>query len=138
MPNTFVISQPRYRAGAAGGLAEMELVSLRSGRFLNQQSWEQFEQGYLVYRAANIKLGTLALEKKQPRWRQRPKSHSLEHACNDFHGANLRFLSNYLDEDFVRRTKRLALSSSPKFASRHVLFRWSVAATLRWTQLKPQ
>ncbi len=128
----------RYRAGAAMGLAEMEQVMLRSGRTLDQSSWEQFEQAFLVYRSACIKLGNMAIEKKQPRWRQRPKSHSLEHACYDFNFANLRFLANYLDEDFVRRTKRLALSSTPKFVSRHALFRWSVAATLRWTGMTPE
>ena len=42
---------PRFRAGAAMGLAEIELVCLRGGRVLSAPEWKRFEFGYLVYRA---------------------------------------------------------------------------------------
>ena len=35
--------------------------------------WTHFEFGYLVYRAGLNKMGAIALEKKQTRWRQRPR-----------------------------------------------------------------
>lgn len=128
----------RYRAGATTGLAEMEIVMLSGNRFHTETEWKKLEQCYLLFRAATSKLGIVALQKGQARWRQRPKSHSLEHGVYDFNKANLRFLSNYLDEDFVRRSKQLALKSTPKYVSRHVLFRYSVAATLRWTGMLPE
>ena len=127
----------RYRAGAAIGLAEMELQTLKGGRRLTDDSWAKFEEGYLVYRSASMKLSNLALACGQTRWRQRPKSHSLEHGVYDFNHLNLRYLSNYLDEDFVRRSKNLAVKSTPKYVSKHVLYRYSVAATLRWTEMSP-
>ncbi|CAL1152425.1 unnamed protein product [Cladocopium goreaui] len=127
-----------YRAGATAGLAEMEVVMLESARFHTNSQWEKLEQCYLLYRAASSKLGVLSLEKGLTRWRQRPKSHSLEHGVYDFWKANMRYMANYLDEDFVRRSKQLAIKASPKYVSRHVLFRYSIAATLRWTQMLPE
>ena len=112
----------RYRAGATAGLAEMEVVMLESMRFHTNSQWEKLEQCYLLYRAASSKLGVISLEKGLTRWRQRPKSHSLEHGVYDFHKANMRYMANYLDEDFVRRSKRLAIKASPKYVSRHELF----------------
>ena len=100
--------------------------------------WTHFEFGYLVYRAGLNKMGAIALEKKQTRWRQRPKGHGLEHLVYDFHGLNPRYCSNFLDEDFVRRSKNLAIQSNARFVSKHVLFRYAIAATLRWTDLKPE
>lgn len=124
---------PRYRAGAAIGLAVMERVMLSDQRVLNERDWRQFEESYLLYRSASMKLGELSIQMGRCRWRQRPKSHALEHGVYDFNHKNLRFLSNYLDEDFVRRSKYLAIKATPKFVSKHVLFCYSVAATLRWT-----
>ena len=43
------------------------------------------------------------------------------------------YMNNYLDEDFVRRSKRLALTASPKFVSQHVILKYAVAATLWWS-----
>ena len=128
---------PRYRAGAACGLAELELVTLRGGRRLTIPEWEQLEECYLVYRCAISKLGAYSVSCGVPRWRQRPKTHSLEHAVYDFNRANLRYMANYLDEDFVRRSKQLAVKSTPKFVSRHVLFRYAIAVCLRWTGMSP-
>ena len=128
----------RFRAGAVTGLAEMELTCLRSGRVFTFVQWKQFELGYLVFRAGQSKMQAMAIENKQTRWRQRPKGHSLEHLTYDFHFLNPRYCSNYLDEDFVRRSKAVAIKSDAKCVSKHVLFRYCIAATLRWTGMVPE
>ena len=119
----------------AAALAEMELVCLHGGRVFGDTLWKRFEMAYLLFRSALNKLTCHALGNNRCRWRQRPKGHQLEHLVYDFHRLNPRYMSNYLDEDFVRRTKRLALVSHPKYVSKHVVFRYSVAATLRWTDM---
>lgn len=125
----------RYRAGVACGLVQMELVCLRGKRKLSNAEWLRLEEGYLVYRAASMKMSELALQQKVCRWRQRPKGHALEHLVYDFNQRNPRYLNNYLDEDFVRRSKRLALTATPKYVSQHVVLKYAVAATLRWSGL---
>lgn len=105
----------------------MELVCLNGGRVLTATEWQRMEAGYLVYRAGSSKLGCNAISKKQPRWRQRPKGHMLEP----------RYMANYVDEDFVRRSKKLAIQSNARCVSKHVLLRYSVAACLRWTGMDP-
>ena len=57
----------------------------------------------------------------------------LEHAVYDFGGKNLRYMANFLDEDMIRRIKKMAVVAHPRFVSKHVLFRYTIAATLRWT-----
>jgi len=116
----------------------MELACLRGGRVFTFVQWKQFELGYLVFRAGQSKMQAIAIEKKQARWRQRPKGHSLEHLTYDFHFLNPRYCSNYLDEDFVRRSKAVAVKSDAKCVSKHVLFRYCIAATLRWTGMVPE
>ena len=128
----------RYRAGATLGLVGMDVECLRSNRYFDNDSRARFEESYLLYRSAASKLGHAAIEQKKARWRQRPKSHALEHGVYDFNSKNLKYLANWLDEDFIRRTKRLAIVSSPIYVSRHVLFRWSIAASLRWTGMCPE
>ena len=123
----------RLRAGAAGGLAEMERISLTDNRVLTSHEQHQNEVAYMVYRAATNQLANLALEKNQVRWHVRPKSHILEHHIYDFSHLNLRYTSNYLDEDFVRRTKRVASVVHPRCVARNTLLRYCLAATLRWS-----
>ena len=128
----------RLRAGAAGGLAEMELACLGAPRVFCETSWRQLELGFLLYRASLNKLCSIALQRRKCRWRVRPKGHQMEHLIYDMEWRNPRYLANYLDEDFVRRSKRLALKAHPKHVSKHVVFRYSVAACLRWTQMRPE
>lgn len=115
----------------------MEAVSLRAGRVFSTDEWAVFEEAFLIFRAAANKLSALAISKGQLRWRQRPKAHGLEHLCYDYHKLNPRFCSNYLCEDFVRRTKNVAVKSHPRYVSKHVLFRYCIAACLRWTAMSP-
>ena len=123
----------RYRAGVACGLVEMELASLASGRIYPDAEWKRMEQGYLCYRAGSMHLARLATLAGVPRWHLRPKSHQLEHAIYDFGKKNLRYMSNYLDEDMIRRIKKMAVAATPRYASKHVLYRYAVAATLKWS-----
>ena len=100
---------------------------------MNDQEWKRLKESYLCYRAAYNKLADLAISSSLPRWHIRPKSHYLEHAVLDFDGKNLRYLSNYLDEDMIRRIKRMACAANPRCVSRHVLYRYCIAATLKWS-----
>ena len=122
----------RYRAAVACGLAEMEAVSLESGRQHTHSQWERLQQAYLCYRAGATHMANVALSMGVPRWHVRPKCHMLEHGIYDFHGKNLRYMSNYIDEDMVRRVKRIALSANPRFLAKHVAFRYAICATLKW------
>ena len=45
----------------------------------------------------------------------------MEHLIYDMEWRNPRYLANFLDEDFVRRSKRLALKAHPKHVSKHVV-----------------
>ena len=93
--------------------------------------------GYLVFRAGSTKMGSIAVSKSHTRWRQRPKGHGLEHLVYDFHYLNPRYASKFLDEDFIRRSKRLALTADPKYVSQQILFRYAIAACLKWSGIGP-
>lgn len=123
----------RYRAGAACGLAEMETVCLENGRKLSPLEWKKLEESYLCFRSAFSKLASHALSKGLPRWHLRPKMHYLEHAVFDFDGKNLRHMSNFLDEDMIRRVKSMAVAANPRCVSKHVLYRYAVCACLKWS-----
>ena len=112
----------------------MELVMLHGARVLTPLERQKLKEAYLVYRCACMRLANHAVSKKLIRWRQRPKSHQLEHLVFDWK-VNPRKVANYLDEDYIRRAKRMALASSPRYVAKHVLFRFSIDATLRWTEL---
>ena len=128
----------RFRAGAAAGLAEMESVSLKAGRRFTPTEWAIFKESYMLYRCASSHLAHDAISKSMPRWRQRPKTHMLEHLTYDWGGCNPRYMANYLDEDFVRRAKKIAVVSHPRFVAKHVLSRYSIDSTLRWTGMSLQ
>lgn len=128
----------RYRAGATAGLCSMESVCLKAGRRFTAAQYAVFKESYLLYRCASSHLSHIAISKSLPRWRQRPKIHMLEHLTYDWAGANPRYMSNYLDEDFVRRGKRIAMVSHPRFVAKHVLSRYSIDSTLRWTGMSLQ
>ena len=51
----------------------------------------------------------------------------------DFGGKNLRYMANFLDEDMIRRVKKMAVAAHPKYVAKHVCFRYGLAATLRWS-----
>lgn len=111
----------------------METISLEGSRRLTQSEWVKFEESYLCYRASHNHLVDMAIGAGLPRWHVRPKGHYLEHAVYDFQRKNLRYMSNFLDEDMIRRTKKMALAAHPRHVSKHVLYRYALSATLRWS-----
>ena len=115
------------------GLAEIELIGLRNPRHLSQDEWGKLKEAYMCYRCAWNNLAEKAIEKGLPRWHVRPKCHYLEHAILDFNGKNMRYMANFLDEDMIRRIKKMAVCSHPRFLAKHVMFRYCISATLKWT-----
>ena len=102
--------------GVACGLAEMETICLQSSSCFIESAGKRFQESYLCFRSAVNHMADIAISKSLPRWRMRPKIHYLEHATFDFNGKKLRFMSNYLDEDMIRRVKRMAVAATPRYA----------------------
>ena len=123
-----------WAAGVCFALAAMERIQLESPRILDPAVCQRFYDEYLVLRASYNRLAALALEQRQLRWHMRPKMHMFEHAVLDFLPLNFRYCANFLNEDFIRRGKALALCSHPLWMSRHVLFRYAVQFCLRWKE----
>lgn len=113
-------------------LAEIEVTLLSEGRVLSGSACNTIQQKYLEYREAFNALALRAVELQQLRWHVRPKMHSYEHNVLDFLPRNWRYTSNFLDEDFIRRTKQIAAIATPAHVSRHVLTRYALAVCLRW------
>ena len=42
-------------------------------------------------------------------------------------------MANFLDEDMIRRCKRQAMTAHPRYVAKHVLMRYCISATLRWS-----
>ena len=105
---------------------------LEHGRRLPHNAVEQLKAAYLTFRAGYNRLAEGALQSNLCRWPVRPKNHYWEHLIYDTSPANGRFLHNYLNEDFVRRIKHVAAKSHPAFLSKHVLFKYSLQACMRW------
>ena len=51
---------------------------------------------------------------------------------------NPKYYHNFLNEDYIRRAKKLAIRSHPNFMARHVLFRYAVQTCLRWKKADVQ
>ena len=122
----------RLRASVTSSLAEVEVVLLSEGRALSTTACNTIQQKYVQYREAYNSLALRAVELQQLRWHVRPKMHMYEHNVLDFLPRSWRYTSNFLDEDFIRRTKKIAAIASPAHVSRHVLTRYALAACLRW------
>ncbi len=115
----------------------MERICLEGGRRLTIFQQQQMEEAYLCYRSGAMHLAALAISQQLLRWHLRPKTHYLEHGVYDFDRKNLRYMSNYQDEDMIRRVKRMALSANPRCVAKHVVYRYAIAATLRWSNMAP-
>ena len=124
---------PRYQVSLLGSLAEMELLTLQHGRVMPHASCENFKRSYLVYRNSLNWLATENLKLKKCRFHMRPKIHQLSHITFHFLPLNPRRLSNYLDEDFICKTKRVAENVHPLHTPMHVCMRYSIAVCLRWS-----
>ena len=124
---------PRYQAALLGSLAEMELLTLQHGRVMPHAVCENFKRSYLVYRSSLNWLATENLKLSKCRFHLRPKAHQLSHIVFDFLPLNPRRFSNYLDEDFIFKTKKVAEHVHPLHMPMHVCMRYSIAVCLRWS-----
>ena len=123
---------PRLRVGLIGGLAAMESLQLRHGRYFDPSGCNEFIRAYLVYRSALNSLHEHALQVKEMRYHMRPKCHQLGHLVFHFLPKNGRYSSCYADEDFVARTKRVAIVSHPLHVSRLALLRYTIHVCMMW------
>lgn len=110
----------------------MESLMLTSSRVFSHATTMEFQRSYVVFRTCLNKLATHAYEKKLLRYHFRPKLHQLGHLVYHFLPKNPRYYSCYVDEDFVSRTKQLALKCHPLFVSQQVCFRYSLRMCLSW------
>ena len=101
----------------------MESLQLRCGRWMDAGACREYRQAYMCFRASLNLLASKALEDGVQRYRLRPKNHQLAHLCHHYLPRNARHLSCYQDEDFVFRTKRLALKCSPVYVSQQTMYR---------------
>ena len=108
------------------------LWSQNPRRILSNDECLQFETAYITYRSAYDKLTSSALQRRVCRWPCRPKQHQLEHMTFELLPLNPRHVSNFLNEDAIRRTKALAAKSHPAYMSRHVLFKYVLQQSLQW------
>ena len=95
------------------------------------------EDMYMLYRASYNKLATEALDWGVCRWAVRPKCHYFEHLIYDVkglddRGLNGRFFANFQNEDWIRRTKELAVRCHQAHLSAHITFKYCLQCTLRW------
>ena len=121
-----------WAAGVCFSLASMEQIMLSSPRYMSPRLCSRYKQLYETFRCGYNRLALRSVELKQLRWHVRPKVHQMEHAVYDFLPLNPRYFHNFLNEDFVRRAKALAIKSHPNWMARHVLFRYMLQFCLRW------
>ena len=122
----------RYQGALLGSLATMELLTLQEGRVMGTDACTEFRRCYLTYRSSLNWLAAENLKLARCRYHMRPKVHQMSHLVFGFLPANPRMFSNYLDEDYICKTKRVAESVHPLHMPMHVAMRYSIAACLRW------
>ena len=124
----------RWRSGLVGALATMESVQLNNGRVLSEDSYRQFVVASCTFRACFNNLANWSISQNSVKYHVRPKLHQLSHLTWHFaKRINPRYCSNYLDEDFIARTKRVAEKSHPVHTSRLSLLRYTIHVGLRWS-----
>ena len=84
----------------------------------------------------NSGLSQIALQKRQCRWKQRPKIHQVHHIIMSYLPKKPKSFGNYLDEDFVRLVKTRAATCHPKSLGKTVLWKYSLSMCIRWGVLK--
>ena len=122
----------RYQGALLGSLATMELLTLQEGRVMGGAACTEFRRCYVTYRSSLNWLAAENLKLARCRYHMRPKVHQMSHLVFGFLPSNPRMFSNYLDEDYICKTKRVAESVHPLHMPMHVAMRYSIAACLRW------
>ena len=105
---------------------------VREPRIMSPQACAEYSASYLVYRVSLNCLASMALEEGNSRYILRPKVHQLGHLVHHYSPFNGRYMSNYLDEDFVGWTKGVAERTDPLHMPMHVCMRYSIALCLKW------
>lgn len=123
---------PRYQAALLGALACMENLMNSEPRVMSDAACHAFEKAYLTYRSALNWLARQNVQANKCRYRLRPKVHQPAHITYSYLPLNPRRYSNYLDEDFIARSKQIAARSHPLYMPVHTVMRYSIAACLRW------
>ena len=126
------LSTLRYQGALLGSLATMELLTLQEGRVMGGAACTEFRRCYVTYRSSLNWLAAENLKLARCRYHMRPKVHQMSHLVFGFLPSNPRMFSNYLDEDYICKTKRVAESVHPLHMPMHVAMRYSIAACLRW------
>jgi hypothetical protein len=122
----------RYQAAICCALACMENTMNFEGRVMSDAGCNAFKKAYVVYRCALNWLAQASLEACKCRYRLRPKVHQPAHIVHSYLPLNPRKYSNYLDEDFIFKTKKVAEKAHPLYMPTHVMMRYSIHACLRW------
>ena len=125
----------RLRAACVGGLAAMEVLTLKFGRTMPPEACSEYKRAYLIYRSTMNSLAVYSLERRVCRYHLRPKQHQLGHVCNHVLPKNPRYLANFLSEDFIYKSKCLAEKCHALFMSKQVLQRYAIGACLRWRDM---
>ena len=99
---------------------------------MDAESCAEYKASYFVYRAALNWLANENLALGKCRYHLRPKVHQLSHIVFRFLPLNPRRYSNYLDEDFIWKTKQVAQTVHPLVMPMHTAMRWSISVALRW------
>lgn len=111
----------------------MEYECLKEGRVMSEAACLEFKRSYVVYRSALNWLATENVKAGKCRFHIRPKVHQLSHLTFNHLPLNPRRYSNYLDEDYICKTKQVAAKAHPLHMPMHVAMRYSIAACLRWS-----
>lgn len=110
----------------------METTMNAEPRVMSAAACYAFEKAYLTYRCALNWLARQSLLASKCRYRLRPKTHQPAHIVYHYLPLNPRKYANFLDEDFIFRTKTVAEKAHPLYMPTHTIMRYSVAASLRW------
>ena len=106
---------------------------------MSAEACTEFRRSYLVYRGALNWLANENLKKRKCRFHLRPKVHQLSHICWDFLPLNPRRYSNYLDEDFIFKTKKGGRTCAPPAFANACLYaiqHSGMFAMVRWSSVK--
>ena len=122
----------RYQTAIVGALATMEHLSLAADRVLSEAACAEYKRNYLIYRSALNWLAHENVRRGRCRYHIRPKCHQYGHLVFNHLPLNPRKFTNYLDEDYIYRTKAIAQVCHPLFMPMQVCMRYSIAVCLRW------
>ena len=123
---------PRYQAALLGSLACMETIMNSQPRVMDHDSCSDFKKAYLTYRSSLNWLAMQSIQASRCRYRLRPKCHQPAHLVYSYLPLNPRKFANYLDEDFIFKTKKVAEKAHPLWMPTHVAMKYSIAVCLRW------